>query len=129
MTVGDATFAAEVANTAELRTKGLSERDGLDSQTGMLFIFDNGRASAFWMKGMRFSLDFVWIGHDCTVVAVTENVPNEAPGTPSSSLPLYESFVEAEYNLEINAGDVEKLGIRVGDSVTFEQINVEGADC
>ena len=129
VTVGEATFAAEIANTAELRTKGLSERDGLDSQTGMLFIFDNGRASAFWMKGMRFPLDFVWIGHDCTVVAVTENVPNVAPETPVSALPLYKSFVEAEYNLEINAGEVEKLGIGIGDPVTFEQINVEGADC
>ncbi len=129
VTIGDVTFGAELAYTADLRTKGLSERDGLDSQTGMLFIFDDGRASAFWMKGMRFPLDFVWIGHDCTVVAVTENVPNEAPGTPNSALPLYRSFVEAEYHLEINAGEVEKLGIGVGDSVTFEQINVEGANC
>ncbi|MCH9010190.1 MAG: DUF192 domain-containing protein [Chloroflexi bacterium] len=127
--IGSVTFAAEIANTGELRTKGLSERDALDSQTGMLFIFDDGRASAFWMKGMRFPLDFVWIGSGCTVVAVTKNVPNVAPETPVSALPLYKSFVEAEYNLEINAGEVEKLGIGIGDPVTFEQINVEGADC
>ena len=70
MNIGSVTFAAEIANTGELRTKGLSERDALDSETGMLFIFDDGRASAFWMKGMRFPLDFVWIGSGCTVVAV-----------------------------------------------------------
>ncbi|MCH8062355.1 MAG: DUF192 domain-containing protein [Chloroflexi bacterium] len=129
MKIGDVTFAAEIANTGELRTRGLSERDSLDSQTGMLFIFDDGRASAFWMKGMRFPLDFVWIGSGCTVVAVTKDVPNAAPETPSSELPLYRSFVEAEYNLEINAGEVERLGISVGDSVAFEGINVRGASC
>ena len=129
MNIGSVTFAAEIANTGELRTKGLSERDALDSQTGMLFIFDDGRAATFWMKGMRFSLDFVWIGSGCTVVAGTKDVPKAAPGTPSSDLPLYRSFVEAEYNFEINAGEVEKLGISVGDSVAFEQIDVKGANC
>ena len=129
MNIGSVTFAAEIANTGELRTKGLSERDALDSQKGMLFIFDDGRASAFWMKGMRFPLDFVWIGSNCTVVAVTENVPNAAADTPNSSLPLYRSFVEAEYNLEINAGEIEKLGISIGDSVTFEEMNLPGANC
>ncbi len=127
--IGNLTFTAELANTGELRTKGLSERDGLDAQTGMLFIFDDGRASAFWMKGMRFPLDFVWIGSGCTVVAVTKDVPNAPPGTPSSELPLYRSFVEAEYNFEINAGEVDKLGINIGDSVAFEQIEVRGANC
>ena len=129
MNIGDAAFAAELANTPELRTKGLSERDGLDSQTGMLFIFDNGSATAFWMKGMRFPLDFVWIGHDCTVVDVTEEVPNQPPDTSNSSLPLYRSAAEAEYNLEVNAGEVERLGISVGDSVIFENIDVQGANC
>ena len=127
--IGNVTFTAELANTGELRTKGLSERDALDAKTGMLFIFDDGRSSAFWMKGMRFPLDFVWIGSGCTVVSVTKDVPNAPPGTPSSELPLYRSFVEAEYNFEINAGEVDKLGISVGDSVAFEQIEVRGANC
>ena len=70
--IGDATFDVELANTPPLRTQGLSDRPSLPEQTGMLFIFDSGRTSQFWMYRMQFPLDFVWIGENCTVVDVTE---------------------------------------------------------
>ena len=61
----------DVALTPAARARGLSGRESLASMTGMLFVFETGRASAFWMKDMLFSLDFVWIGEDCTVVDTT----------------------------------------------------------
>ena len=97
--------------------------------TGMLFVFETGRASAFWMKGMLFALDFVWIGEDCTVVDTTVHVSNPAPGTPDSELPTYASDVPATYTLEINASEVDRLGIRVGDKVGFSGIPVSGPGC
>ena len=93
----------------------------------MLFIFENGKTSNFWMKDMQFPLDFVWIGEDCTVVSVTLNVPH--PETPDPPLPLYTSGPPAAFNFEINGGEVEALGLAIGDDVRFNGIEVPRAHC
>ncbi len=124
---GGVRFDAEIANTPALRTTGLSRRPSLPLQTGMLFIFENGLASNFWMKEMQFPLDFVWIGADCTVVDITEDVPN--PKSPSSPLPLYASRQPAAFNFEINGGQAKELGLATGNDVRFNNIDVQGAHC
>ena len=93
----------------------------------MLFVFESGKASSFWMKGMRFALDFVWISSNCEVVGVTEGVPPAASNSANSTLPTYSS--PAAYVFEINAGELAAHGIAVGDTVRFSGISVEGADC
>lgn len=117
--VGDTVFPSELAVNSVERTKGLSDRDVLEPGTGMLFIFEDRQASSFWMRKMRFSLDFVWISEDCRVVDITKDVPFPKPGTETSSLPSYSSAVPAAYNLEINAGEANKFGIGIGDAVRF----------
>ena len=117
VTVGVVEFEVEIVHTPAQRATGLSSRDSLRPMTGMLFVFESGRASAFWMKDMRFPLDFVWIGEGCDVVDTTLNVPH--PATPDSPLPIYESSSPAAYTLEVNAGELEALGIRKGDPVRF----------
>ena len=120
--IGDAVFPAELAVTSPERTKGLSDRDGLEPGTGMLFIFEDREASSFWMRKMRFPLDFVWISEDCRVVDITSNVPFSKPDTPTSSLPSYRPSTAAAYNFEINAGEASEFGIRVDDAVRFTGI-------
>lgn len=129
ITIGDAKFAAEIADTPELRSKGLGERDSLAEQTGMLFIFSGGQASSFWMKGMRFPLDFVWIGADCTVVDLTEDVQHSPPDAPSSELDIFESSSPAAYTFEINAGEISRFGVKRDDEVRFRNIESEFAMC
>ena len=120
--IGDAVFSAELAVNAGERTKGLSDRDGLEPGTGMLFIFEDREVSSFWMRRMRFSLDLIWISEDCRVVDITPNVPFPKPGTSTSNLPSYRSSAPAAYNFEINAGEASEFGIRVGDAVRFTGI-------
>ena len=120
--IGDAVFPAELSVTSPERTKGLSDRDGLEPGTGMLFIFEDREASSFWMRKMRFPLDFVWISEDCHVVEITSNVPFSKPDTPTSSLPSYRPSTAAAYNFEINAGEASEFGIRVDDAVRFTGI-------
>ena len=95
----------------------------------MLFIFESGTVSSFWMRGMRIALDFVWISSGCEVAGVTAGVPPPEPGTADSDLPIYTSPAPAAYVFEVNAGEVAALGIEVGDLVRFSGITVEGADC
>ncbi len=120
--IGGAVFPAELAVTSAERTMGLSDRDGLEPGTGMLFIFEDRVASSFWMRKVRFSLDFVWISEDCRVVEITADVPFPKPETPTSSLPSYRPSDPAAYNFEINAGEASEFGISVGDAVRFTGI-------
>jgi uncharacterized membrane protein (UPF0127 family) len=91
----------------------------------MLFVFDSDVASAFWMKGMRFPLDFIWISRECTVSDVTAVVPAPGPDTPDSQLLTYRSAAPAAYNFEVNAGEAEQHGVRVGDPVRFVGMSEE----
>lgn len=120
VTIGQVTFGAEYATTIAVRSLGLSHRESLPAKTGMLFIFEDRHTTSFWMKDMKFSLDFVWISQDCRVVDITRNVPHPAPN--QTDLPLYASAVPAAYNFEINAGEADKYGLRLGDVVVLKGV-------
>ena len=129
VTVGDATFVVDVLTTPQQKTRGLSGREEMEPGAGAIFVYGPGEVPTFWMKGMLFALDSIWIGEDCTVVDVTENAPRPEPGTPDARLPRFRSSVPATYNLEVNAGDVARLGVRVGDSVRFSGFDLESLGC
>lgn len=102
---------AEIADTDEKRTKGLSNRDKLAQNEGMLFIFPKPSFYKFWMKDMKFPLDFIWIDKD-TVVDVSENVP--APKSITEKLMTFTSRVPFDRVLEVNAGIAKSFNIVIG---------------
>lgn len=114
--VGTTSVKVEIAETADKRTKGLGGRESLASDSGMLFIFPKADNYKFWMKGLSFPLDFVWI-RDGMVVDLTLDVPQPAKDQPDSALPIIESTQLVDQVLEVNAGFVSKNNIRVGDGV------------
>src|SRR3989338_5701660 len=59
--IGDQAVRVTVADTPESRERGLSGRDGLASDEGMLFVFQNDGYHTFWMKDMLFSIDIIWL--------------------------------------------------------------------
>ncbi len=98
----------EVMDTNEKRQQGLSGRERLGENEGMLFVFDRPGIYSFWMKEMKFPLDFVWINEDKVVdlrekVGITEM--NIRPARPADRV------------LEVNSGWIEKHQIKVGDEV------------
>ena len=117
--VEDLEFSVEVAANAEQRIRGLSGRASLDPGTGMLFIFEKPERFRFWMKQMEISLDIVWIGSNCEVVDVSENVPFPDKETPLEDLPRYSPESRAKFVLEINGGEAADLGLGIGDKVEF----------
>lgn len=116
--IGDMVIQAEVARTPQERSLGLGERDSLPEDGGMLFVMESEARHGFWMKGMRFGLDFIWISADRRVADVTTNVLPE-PGVADAQLTLYRPQQPALYVLEVNAGVVERYGVEVGDAVEF----------
>lgn len=110
--LGGRPFIVELAVSIKEKERGLGYRDALPSDQGMLFVYDHPEQYAFWMKGMRFPLDIIWI-RDLRIVDMTKNVPVASTG----ALPLYKPSVPADKVLEVNAGTIDRLGLAVGDSI------------
>jgi uncharacterized membrane protein (UPF0127 family) len=119
--VGDTTLRVEIADTAFLRSRGLSYRDGLRPGTGMLFVFSEPAIRDFWMKGMRFCLDIVWI-EDGEIVGAAQNACPE-PGATDDELTRYESPEPVTYVLEVPAGWLAAHGYGSGTPVTIPRLN------
>jgi uncharacterized protein len=111
--VGNASVRVEVADDLASRERGLSGRDALAPDAGMLFVLEDDRP-AFWMRGMRFPLDIVWIGGG-RVVDVSADVP--PPTAAAGALPTYSPRRPANRALEVNAGWAARHGVRRGDAV------------
>jgi len=105
-------FRVEVAKDDQGRTRGLSGREYLAPDQGMLFIFDTAGNHGFWMKGMKFPLDIVWV-KDNRIVGITQNIPINDRLTP----PVYYPQAPADKVLELNAGTVAKYNLEVGDLI------------
>lgn len=119
LTINNAKLKVEIADTKEKRSKGLGEREKIASDEGMLFVFDKSDKYAFWMKGMKFALDLVWIRGDM-VVDVTKDAKPPLPGQADESLPKYSSSETIDKVLEVNKGVSDNLNIKVGDKISIE---------
>lgn len=103
----------EIADSDAARTLGLGGRPSLAENAGMLFVFDKPDVLAFWMKGMHFPLDIVWISRGIVVDVVMLKSPESNTALPEWHMPLQ----KADRVLEINAGMAEKIGLKRGVEV------------
>ncbi len=111
------TVQAEVPLTNAQSQLGLGEREGLGYHRGMLWAFDGLARPAFWMKGMRFDLDFIWIT-DGTVTEVQDHIP--APTGSNPLLPTYQPAQAASHMLEMPAGFATQYRIMAGTPVSID---------
>ncbi|MBI1838711.1 MAG: DUF192 domain-containing protein [Candidatus Colwellbacteria bacterium] len=116
--IGGEEFRVEVAATPIKQTKGLSGRDGLGLNAGMLFPFSELSTHSFWMKDMKFPIDIIWIQND-KVVGFEENME---PGSSKSDaeLRIYSPPSPINNVLEVAAGTVLRLGVKIGDAISIK---------
>lgn len=121
VTIGRTRWQVDLADTTAKRALGLGGRDSLASDRGMLFIFGSAAIRSFWMKGMKFPIDIIWIKKDeesetGRVVGFVEN----ADPSSFAKLVFFESPEPVDRVLEVNAGQVAQFGIGVGQKVIFK---------
>jgi hypothetical protein len=113
VTIGANVVTAELAAEPRAQQRGLAGRPSLDPNHGMLFVYQTPGRYPFWMKGMRFPLDFIWIDEGY-VVGVTPAVrPETYPATFAPPRPV-------RYILEVNAGWAAAHDVSAGERVTLE---------
>lgn len=101
ITIASTTFTARVADTASLRTRGLSGSLPLGRLEGMFFIFPEVAYHSFWMSDLTFPIDIIWISSDGKIAGVAENA---VPILPNQKPIYYVPPVPVQYVLEVPAG-------------------------
>jgi hypothetical protein len=101
---------AEVVFTPEKLALGLGGRQSLAPGSGMLFIMPMQEVQEFWMQGMLFAIDIIWLAQG-RIIGFHHSLSPQDPGTFKSPAP-------ADMVLEVPAGFVKASGLKVGDRLT-----------
>lgn len=111
--INDQIIIAEVANDEETRTLGLSGRETIGINEGMLFVFEDLGVYPFWMKDMKFPIDIIWIDSENRIADIDENVQPQ-PGVLEENLIQYKPSIPVKRVLELRAGRAQLLNVEVG---------------
>jgi uncharacterized membrane protein (UPF0127 family) len=107
------TIKVTLATTLLEQERGLSGKEILKEDEGMLFVFQKPSKNYFWMKDMKFSIDIIWIDENFRVIYLEKGVSPE-------SYPLaFGPKENSKYVLEVLAGFSEKNNLKEKDSVKF----------
>ena len=104
-----AKYKVAIADSEENRSYGLMNLKHLDSEKGMLFLFKKHAIIAMWMKNTLIPLDMIFIDGDEIVWIAKKTTPH--------SLKHITSKYKIDKVLEVNSGEVEKNGIKIGDRI------------
>lgn len=103
-------FKVELALSPHQQSQGLMFRRLLPADAGMLFIYQRIGDITMWMKNTFLPLDMIFIRSDRRIHRIAER-----------TIPLSEKRIfsggPVMAVLELNAGTVERLGIKVGDRI------------
>lgn len=118
--IGGKQVNVQLSDTQEELTAGLSGRGGLNETEGMLFLMSGPARHGFWMKGMKFPIDIIWINGN-QVVDIHQHVETE-PGKDDKDLTMYRPSTEADKVLELKSGWAIRHNVKVGDQIKITRI-------
>jgi len=109
-------FKVELAVTPEEQKQGLMFRKNLDQDEGMLFVFKEEEEYPFWMKDTLIPLDIIWINQNKEVVFISENTQP----CSENQCAFINPDKKAQYVLELKAGRVRDIGLKIGDKMDIK---------
>ena len=109
LTAGMHLIKAEVAANDPQRQQGLMFREKMDSNSGMVFVFDQSNTQCMWMKNTLLPLSVAFIDDDGKIV----NIEDMQPQTLDSHC----SKKPVRYALEMNLGWFKQKNIKPGTTI------------
>ena len=109
--IGNVVVKAEIAALLTEKQKGLSSRNFMRKNSGMLFIFSQPDFYPFWMKDMKFPIDIIWLDENLQIINIEKNI------TPDTFPKKFMPRLPAKYALEINAGWSDKNKVKEGVNI------------
>lgn len=109
------TYTLEIADTPETMAKGLMYRKEMALDHGMLFVFEKKHPQPvmMWMKNTLISLDMLFLDEQKTIIGIAENT------IPLSLKTISPTKKQTKFVIELNAGEVKKHHIKIGDKVLY----------
>jgi len=99
-----------LAKTAEEMKNGLMFRENMDSDRGMLFIFEKEGEYPFWMKNTYIPLSIAFISVDNKITQLDNMFPLDTVNLHFPRRPI-------KYVVEVNRGWFVRHKIKIGDKV------------
>lgn len=109
LTAGFHRIEAELANTPQLRARGLMYRQELAQHRGMLFVFPDAATHCFWMKNTLIPLSIAFLDEAGRIVNIAEMQP-QSEDNHCAARPV-------RFALEMNRGWFAQRGLKVGDVI------------
>ncbi|MBI3097553.1 MAG: DUF192 domain-containing protein [Planctomycetes bacterium] len=103
----------EVVYTEKARETGLMNRDALDAEAGMLFVYAKDRPLSFWMKDTRLPIAIAFLSEAGVIDEIRKMKPYD--------LTRINARKPARFALEVNADWFDRHQVNVGDAVTLPQ--------
>jgi uncharacterized membrane protein (UPF0127 family) len=124
--IGGETFQLELALDAATRHRGLSGRDSIPRNGGMLFAMARTEGFAMVMRDCGVPIDVAFLDPDGRVIAIHEMQPeparrhDESPIGYESRLRAYPSGAPARFAIETAGGRLREIGLAVGQRVPLD---------
>lgn len=117
--IGDKNYEIFVTESLNDMAVGLGAFESIENNQGMLFSFPEENFHSFWMKGMKFDIDIIFLNKDKKIIQIFENAQKDSYINEKN----YKSYLpklKSQYVIEIKAGESKKNGIKPGDVIIFE---------
>ncbi len=116
VTLGGERFTLELALDDAQRYQGLSDRDRIAPDGGMLFVFPQSAPRAFVMRRCLVPIDIIFLSHNGLIVAM-HRMTVEPYDTSEGQLRRYASQWPAQFAIELAGGTLDRLNLQVSQRV------------
>ena len=104
------TLSAEVAYKKESRIRGLTYRNFMKKNSGMLFVFPEASIHSMWMVNTYIPLSVAFLDKNGMILNIIDMSPHTRTRNSAAS--------KAKYALEMNLGWFSSRGIKAGEKIT-----------
>ena len=109
------TVTLELARDDQQQARGLMYRPSLERNSGMLFLDNQMGTGAFWMKNTLIPLDIAFFDATGKINDILQ-----MPPCTKDPCPVYQPKFPYIGSIEMNVGWFKKVGIVVGNVVSFK---------
>lgn len=120
LNIGDGVFTAKLATTPSQRDQGLGDATSLAPDQALILAYPSDSKWPVSVIGNKPAIDIIWVNADKKIVYI---VTDASPDTSDQT--VFSPKENARYAIEVAAGSVGNLNIKVNSSVVFEISGVE----
>lgn len=124
-------FHLELALDGASRFRGLSDREQIDADGGMLFVFTKPSVQRFVMRDCPIPIDIIFLDPSGRITAMhqmtveTPRGEDESDSAYEERLNRYSSKFAAQFVIELAGGTLDRLDLEEGDQVDLDVVGLK----